>query len=105
MVDRSLKRSYYPAGLKRQNAVAALGYYEDRRAKLRTIKVPTVVLHGADDPLMPVEGGKDTAANIPGAELRIVPGMGHDIPIALVSTFADAITRAASRASGTRAAK
>src|SRR6185503_675911 len=98
MVVRSLKRSYYPAGLKRQNAAAALGYYDDRRAKLRTIGVPAVVVHGADDPLMPVEGGKDTAANIPGAELRIVPGLGHDLPPQLAATFAEAIVAAASRA-------
>jgi pimeloyl-ACP methyl ester carboxylesterase len=99
MVLRSLKRSNYPAGLARQNAVAALGLADDhRRAKLRTIKVPTVVLHGAEDPLMPVEGARDTAATIPGADLRIIPGMGHDIPIALVKTVADAITAAASRA-------
>ena len=50
------------------------------------------------DLLMPVEGCKDTAANIPGPELRIIPRMGHDIPLALVQTFADAITATASRA-------
>jgi len=78
---------------------------EDRRTKLKTIKVPTVVVHGAEDPLMSVEGGKDTAANIPGAELRIIPGMGHDLPIPLAKTIADAIVSAASRATGAKAAK
>ena len=62
----------------------SLGLFEDRREKLKTVKVPTVVVHGAEDPIMSVEGGKDTAANIPGAELRIIPGMGHDLPIPLV---------------------
>jgi pimeloyl-ACP methyl ester carboxylesterase len=83
----------------RHNALSALGLFEDRRAKLKTIRAPTVVVHGAEDPLLSVEGGRDTAANIPGAELRIIPGMGHDLPVALVGTIADAITAAASRAS------
>jgi pimeloyl-ACP methyl ester carboxylesterase len=100
MVVRSMKRSAYRPGMARHNALSALGLYEDRRAKLKTIKVPTVVVHGALDPLMSVEGGKDTAANIAGAELRIIPGMGHDLPIPLVKTIADAITTAASRATG-----
>jgi hypothetical protein len=54
---------------------------------------------------MSVEGGKDTAANIPGAELRIIKGMGHDLPIPLANTIADAIGAAASRATGAKAAK
>jgi pimeloyl-ACP methyl ester carboxylesterase len=82
----------------RHNALSALGLFEDRRAKLQTIKAPTVVVHGAEDPLISVEGGRDTASNIPGAELRIIPGMGHDLPVALVTVIADAITSAASRA-------
>jgi pimeloyl-ACP methyl ester carboxylesterase len=98
VVVRSMKRSADRAGMARHNALSALGLFEDRRAKLQTIKAPTVVVHGTEDPLMSVEGGKDTAANIPGAELRVIPGMGHDLPIPLVKTIADAITAAASRA-------
>jgi pimeloyl-ACP methyl ester carboxylesterase len=90
------RRSFHPAGGARQ--MAAVVCAEDRRPKLATLAVPTVVLHGADDPLVPVEGGQDTAANIPGAELRIVPGMGHDLPPALLATVADAISAAAGRA-------
>lgn len=96
------RRAFNPAGVGRQ--MAAIRASGDRRAKLRTIKAPTVVLHGADDPLVPVEGGRDTAANIPGAELRIIPGMGHDMPPALYSTFLDAILRAVSRADAPAAA-
>ena len=89
-------RAFNPAGVDRQmKAIRASG---DRRAKLATIRAPTVVLHGAEDPLVPVEGGRDTAANIPGAELRIVEGMGHDLPPALYATFAEAIARAVERA-------
>ena len=62
-----------------------------------SIKAPTVILHGADDPLVPVESARDLAAKIPGADLRFVPGMGHDIPAGLVPTFVDAILAAASR--------
>ncbi|HVJ54465.1 MAG TPA: alpha/beta hydrolase [Aliidongia sp.] len=90
------QRSYYPPGAARQTAaIVANG---DRRAKLAGVKAPTVVLHGEDDPLVPLAGGRDTAAAIAGAELRIVPGMGHDFPVALVPVFADAITAAAARA-------
>ncbi|MCA6245402.1 MAG: alpha/beta fold hydrolase [Phenylobacterium sp.] len=70
----------------------------DRSPRLARITAPTVVLHGADDPLLPAEGGRDTAAKIPGAELRIVEGMGHDLPPALFGIVADAILAAATRA-------
>ncbi len=53
---------------------------ENRKAALAGLKVPTLVVHGVDDPLVLVEGGKDTAASIPGAELMLIEGMGHDIP-------------------------
>ena len=96
--ERDAKRSFFPEGTTRQ--MAAIVASGDRRPKLKTLKMPAVVLHGTDDALIPVEGGKDTAANIPGADLRIVEGMGHDCPLALVDTFADAITAAAARASG-----
>jgi pimeloyl-ACP methyl ester carboxylesterase len=102
-VLRDATRSFYPVGIARQ--MAAIVANGDRREKLKKVKAPTVVLHGADDPLVPVEGGKDTAASIAGAELRIVPGMGHDFPIALVKTFADAITAAAKRAGAAKAAE
>jgi pimeloyl-ACP methyl ester carboxylesterase len=105
MVVRSMNRSTDLGGMARHNALSALGLFEDRRPKLQTIKAPTVVVHGAKDPIMSVAGGKDTAANIPGAELRIIPGMGHDLPIPLVKTIADAITAAASRATGAKPAK
>lgn len=75
-------RCYYPAGSARQLlAVFADG---SRVEMLKTIQVPSLVIHGADDPLVPVEAGKDTAANIPGARLEIIDGMGHNIPAPLV---------------------
>jgi pimeloyl-ACP methyl ester carboxylesterase len=98
VVARSMKRSTDRAGMARHNALSALGLNEDRRAELRTIKAPTVVVHGSLDPLLSVEGGKGTAANIPDAELRIIPDMGHDLSIPLVKIIADGIVAAATRA-------
>jgi len=102
-VMRDVERSYNPAGEARQAAAALFTASEDRRSKLKTIKVPTVVIHGADDPIVPVEAGRDVAANITGADLRIIPGMGHNLPTSLVTTVAEAIASAASRASGVTA--
>ena len=92
-------RAFNPPGIQRQMAAIRAG--GDRRPKLATIKAPTMVLHGADDPLVPVAGGRDTADNIPGAELRIVPGMGHDLPPALYDIFVETISRAIERAHAT----
>ena len=83
------RRSFHPTGPGRQ--LAAILDDGDRRKRLRGVRVPTLVIHGADDPLVPVEGGQDTAAAIPGAQLKIIPGMGHDLPLELVDEVADAI--------------
>ncbi|MEO8811318.1 MAG: alpha/beta hydrolase, partial [Caulobacteraceae bacterium] len=90
------RRSFYPVGFARQ--YAAIMASPDRRPRLKTIAAPTVVVHGEADPLVPVEGGRDTARNIPGAELVVVPGMGHDLPPPLYDTIVEAIERAANRA-------
>lgn len=94
---RDAGRSFYPAGEARQSATSLVAAMEDRRERLRTIKAPTVVVHGAEDPLVPVEAGRDVAANIPGTDLRVIPGMGHDIPPELVEKVASAIIAAAAR--------
>ncbi|MBI3437067.1 MAG: alpha/beta hydrolase [Proteobacteria bacterium] len=90
-----VSRAYEPLGVARQ--IAAVTANGDRRTKLAKIKAPTVVLHGDSDPLVPVEGGRDTAASIPDAELRIIPNMGHDLPPALYDAVVEAICRAAER--------
>lgn len=102
-VSRDVNRSLYPVGTARQ--MAAIVANGDRREKLKKLNVPTVVVHGEADPLVPVEGGKDTAANIPGAELRVVPGMGHDFPLGLVKTYADAVSSVVARSRGAKAAE
>ncbi len=91
----NFKRSYYPVGFQRQ--YAGIMASPDRRPKLKTITAPTVVLHGDADPLVPVTGGKDTAANIPGADLRIVPGVGHEMPLAVQDEFIAGILSAVAR--------
>jgi pimeloyl-ACP methyl ester carboxylesterase len=88
-VTASVRRSVYPEGPTRQ--LAAILADGDRRKMLRTIKAPTLVLHGEDDPLIPVAAGHDTAENIPGARLRTIPGWGHDLPLALVDEIAGEI--------------
>ena len=95
-VKRTVKRCYYPDGTARQ--MAAIVADGDRRERLKTITAPTIVLHGEADPLVPIAGGEDTASAIPGAQLRRVKGMGHDVPPALYETYADAICEAAARA-------
>ncbi len=89
-------RSHYPVGFQRQ--YAGIMASPDRRPKLKTIAAPTVVIHGDVDPLVPVDGGRDTAANIPGADLRIVPGVGHEMPEAVRDAFVDGILSAVARA-------
>ncbi|MFN4295182.1 MAG: alpha/beta fold hydrolase, partial [Thermoflexales bacterium] len=91
-----MRRAFNPKGVQRQRG--AIGASGDRTEKLKTLKVSTVVVHGEADPLVPLAGGQATAAAIPGAELRIIPGMGHDLPEALYDTFIDAIADAAARA-------
>ena len=83
------KRSHYPGGFTRQ--MAAVMASGDRRDAVKTSKAPTVVIHGLADPLVPVEGGRDTAANIPGAELVEIEGMGHDLPPAFYGKVIDAV--------------
>lgn len=95
MLESEYDRSFYPQGVARQ--LAAIVVNGDRRPLLRTIQAPTVVLHGEDDPLIRVDCGRDVAANIADAEMRVVPGMGHDFPPALTQTFADAVDAAARR--------
>jgi pimeloyl-ACP methyl ester carboxylesterase len=89
-------RAYRPAGTARQ--YAAIVASPDRTGGLREVTVPTLVIHGADDPLITVSGGQATAAAVPGARLEIIPGMGHDLPAELWPRLVDAIVANASRA-------
>jgi len=88
-------RSYRPLGTLRQYAAAAAS--PDRTAALAGVTAPTLVIHGDADPLIDVSGGRATAAAIPGAELLVIPGMGHDLPQQLWSQLIDAVRRNADR--------
>ena len=90
-------RGVSDAGVARQT-LAILGQ-PDRSARLRGLDLPVLVIHGLNDKMVHVSGGRATARAIPGAELLLVPGMGHDIPAALYETFVEAIRRTADRAS------
>ncbi|MDR2625879.1 MAG: alpha/beta hydrolase [Zoogloeaceae bacterium] len=96
MFTFEFRRGFHPAGVARQ--LAALMTGGDRRPLLAGIRIPCMVLHGREDPLIPFACGVDTAKAIPTAELRVLPGMGHDFPFALAAQFADAILSAARRA-------
>lgn len=94
--ETSVDRAYYPVGTVRQlQAIRATG---DRTERLRRLDVPTLVIHGTNDPLVQPSGGEATAAAIPGAELLLVEGMGHGVARLAYDTIIDAIDRLAARA-------
>ena len=76
----------------------------NRKPALASVRAPTLVIHGADGPIVPVEGGKDSAEAIPGAELMIIEGMGHDLPVALTGRVARLIAQHAKEGEGPGAA-
>ncbi|MFW9914626.1 MAG: alpha/beta fold hydrolase [Candidatus Thorarchaeota archaeon] len=88
---RSFDRSYYPDGAGRQ--FAAIWASGSREEALKNVEVPTLVIHGDADPLVPVEGGRGTVAAIPGAELLIIEGMGHSLPAEVVPQIIEAIAK------------
>jgi pimeloyl-ACP methyl ester carboxylesterase len=94
---RTFERGLHPEGVGRQlRAILASGSRKERLAK---VKAPTLVIHGTVDPLVRPEGGKDTAASIPGAKLLMVEGMGHALPIPMWPQIIDAIDKHAHGAS------
>jgi pimeloyl-ACP methyl ester carboxylesterase len=88
---RFFDRGLSPAGTARQ--MAAILASGSRKEGLGSVTVPTLVIHGDADPLVPVEGGIDTANAVPGAELMIIEGMGHDIPLPVAPRVIAAIAR------------
>ncbi len=96
VAGRSYDRGHSAAGPARQlHAVVASG---DRTRALRSVRVPTTVIHGSRDPLVRPAGGRATARAIPGAQLKLVDGMGHDLPRQLWPMFVEAIAANAARA-------
>ena len=94
--ERTFERGLSPAGVARQlRAILASG---SRKERLASVKAPSLVIHGTVDPLVPPEGGKDTAASIPGAKLLMIKGMGHALPIPMWPEIIDAIDKHANAA-------
>ena len=86
---RAVERSFRPGGLMRQlGAIVADG---DRRERLATVRSPALVIHGVEDPLVPVEAGRDTAAAIDGAQIVEIDRVGHDLPEPEVPRVVEAI--------------
>ncbi|MGI9237873.1 MAG: alpha/beta fold hydrolase [Woeseiaceae bacterium] len=98
MTSLSFDRCYYPAGFPRH--VAAIVHDGDRRQRLQRIAAPTLVIHGREDPLVPLAGGLDTAKYVPGAALEVIDGMGHNLPAALWPKMIGLIAEHARRSDG-----
>jgi pimeloyl-ACP methyl ester carboxylesterase len=94
--ERSFDRDPDPDGAVRQ--LAAVLSSPGRRQSLSRVRAPAAVIHGDSDPLVPLGHGEATAAALPGAELTVVPGMGHGLAEAAWPQLADAIARTAARA-------
>jgi pimeloyl-ACP methyl ester carboxylesterase len=73
--------------------LAAIFASGSRKEALQSVNLPTLVIHGDADPLVPVEGGIDTANAVPGAKRLIIEGMGHALPPVLWPQIMDAVTR------------
>jgi pimeloyl-ACP methyl ester carboxylesterase len=95
--ERAVDRAYYPIGTGRQ-LVAILAAHPRLKA-LKQVRVPTLVIHGTADVLVPVENGRMVAAAVPGARLVEIEGMGHDLPMRVWSQVVDAIAEVARQAS------
>jgi pimeloyl-ACP methyl ester carboxylesterase len=92
----SYDRVFYPQGIARQHA--AIISNGNRKSRLASITAPTLVIHGSEDPLLPIEHGKDTAEAIPDAEMLIIGGMGHCLPKIVWPQIVDAIANQTNKA-------
>ena len=97
--QRDFDRGFDPAGLVRQQTASLVGHFDPTRLhSLEQIKAPTVIVQGTEDPIVPLASAEDLAARIPDAELRVIEGLGHFIPLQLVPEIVEAITTVTSRA-------
>ncbi|WP_315792399.1 alpha/beta hydrolase [Paenibacillus sp. BIC5C1] len=95
IIREEVQRAYDPGSVGRQ--IAAIAVSGDRRPQLAKVNVPSLVIHGVDDPMFVPACGKDTAHAISGAEFMLLEGMGHDLPAQLFETVVDGIVRTARR--------
>jgi pimeloyl-ACP methyl ester carboxylesterase len=96
IAGRQYDRAFYPDGVARQ--FAAIVGSPDRRPGLTGVTVPTLVVHGAIDPIVTLDGGRATAGAVPGSTLLVIDKMGHDLPKAVWPQFLDAVHDVAKRA-------
>jgi pimeloyl-ACP methyl ester carboxylesterase len=96
LAGEAYDRGVSAAGALRQ--MIAILTQPNRTADLGRLRMPTLVVHGLSDRMVHVSGGRATAAAIPGAELVLIPGMGHDLPPEVYGTIVSAIGRTAARA-------
>jgi pimeloyl-ACP methyl ester carboxylesterase len=96
LFGRAFDRGYNPGGVARQ--MAAIMASGDRTTALRTVTVPTLVIHGDADPLIPVAAAHATAGVVPGAGLLVIAGMGHDFPVGTWAPIIAAIGKHATAA-------
>lgn len=104
-VLRAVERRFDPDALVRQETMSLVGHLASadyRFANLERIDAPTIIVQGDDDPLVPVEAAYDIEDRVPGSELRVIPGLGHHVPVDVVPDVVDAIETAATRASESR---
>ena len=97
LAGRAFDRAFYPQGSARQ--IAAVVASGSRREALESLRVPALVVHGLEDPLVPVEAGLDTHDAIAGSELLLIDGMGHSLPRGVWPSLIDAVQKHVARAS------
>jgi len=85
--------SWYPAGAARQVAAVLVADNCDRREDLAKVKVPVMIINGDSDPLVSLKAGKEIAKAIPGAELTVVPGMGHELSTKFIDVISNALVK------------
>jgi pimeloyl-ACP methyl ester carboxylesterase len=78
LAARAFDRGFYPQGVNRN--LAAILAHPCHKEALASVSAMTLVIHGLDDPIVPLAAGKDISASIPGSELMVIEGMGHDLP-------------------------
>ena len=93
---RAVDRNFCPDGALRQ--VMAIATAPDRAPALRQLRIPTLVIHGEEDPLVPVDNGRQTAAALPGARVMIIPAMGHNLPPRVWPVVLDALVEVTGKA-------
>ncbi|WP_107764857.1 alpha/beta fold hydrolase [Nocardioides terrigena] len=95
--EETFDRGFSASGVMRQ--MLAIVTQPNRTVPLRSLGIPAMVIHGLADKMVHVSGGRATASAVPGTELLLIDGMGHDMPAQLFDTFVEAIRRTADRAS------